>query len=135
MASRNKLRGSPAVVAARAGGLNGYPSESIGSNRDKRYYVKYLIERYHRCRELEGRFGSTRRLQYAMLFTKIEAKFRASTYFIPESRFEELVDYLHFRIDTTILGRHNIKRGISNYRSYDEFVIEHACGDPVAVAV
>ena len=51
--------------------------------------------------------------------------FKAPTYFIPESRFEELVDYLQGRIDNSILGRVNAKRGIPNYESYDEYVMQH----------
>jgi hypothetical protein len=87
--------------------------------------VKYLVERYNHYREADPGFGRTRRFHYSVLFKNIESKFKASTYFIPEARFGELVDFLHHRIDNTILGRVNNKRGIPNYESFDEYVFEH----------
>ena len=108
-----------------------YPEGCIGANLAKRNYVKYLVERYNHYREADGRFGRTTRFHYSVLFKNIEATFKAPTYFIPENRFGELVDYLHDRIDNTILGRVNHKRGIPNYESFDEYVMEHM-GVPVA---
>jgi len=102
-----------------------YPDGCVGANLAKRNYVKYLVERYHQYREADARFGRTDRFHYAVLFKNIEAKFKAPTYFIPETRFGELVDYLHDRVDNTILGRVNHKRGIPNYESFDEYVMEH----------
>jgi hypothetical protein len=55
----------------------------------------------------------------------------APTYFIPEARFGKLVDFLHYRIDNTLLGRVNGKRSIPNYESFDEYVMQHM-GVPVA---
>src|SRR5271169_4522662 len=74
-----------------------YPNGSIGAELPKRNYVKFLVERYHDYREADVSLGQGRRLHYAALFKNIEAKFKAPTYFIPESRFEELVDYLQSR--------------------------------------
>ena len=102
-----------------------YPDGCIGANLAKRNYVKYLVERYNRYREADGSFGRRTRFHYAVLFKNIESHFKAPTYFIDESRFGELVDYLHDRIDNTILGRVNHKRGIRNYESFDEYVMEH----------
>lgn len=102
-----------------------YPEGCVGANLAKRNYVKYLVERYNHYREADARFGRTDRFHYSVLFKNIESKFKAPTYFIPENRFEELVDYLHGRIDNTILGRVNHKRGIPNYESFDEYVMEH----------
>jgi len=102
-----------------------YPAGCIGANLAKRNYVKYLVERYHHYREADARFGRTGRFHYSVLFKNIEAKFKTPTYFIPEGRFDELVDYLHYKIDNTILGRGNGKRGIPNYESFDEYVMEH----------
>ena len=107
-----------------------YPSGSIGANLPKRNYIKYLVDRYHKYREADGSFGRSQRFHYAVLFKNIEAKFKAPTYFIPEARFGELVDYLHDRIDNTILGRVNSKRGIANYESFDEYVMQHMASTP-----
>src|SRR5437899_6651830 len=84
-----------------------YPEGCIGANLPKRNYVKYLVERYNRYREADARFGRTDRFHYSVLFKNIESKFKAPTYFIPEARFGELVDFLQHRVDNTILGRVN----------------------------
>jgi len=105
--------------------VSGYPEGCIGSNLPKRNYVKYLVERYNHYREADPRFGRTGRFHYSVLFKNIESKFKSPTYFIAEQRFPELVDYLHNRIDGTILGRSNAKRGISNYESFDEYMMRH----------
>ncbi len=102
-----------------------YPAGCIGADLPKRNYVKYLVERYHNYREADAGFGRTERIHYAVLFKNIEAKFKAPTYFIPENRFEALVDYLHLRIDKTILGRRNLSRGIRNFESFDEYKMQH----------
>ena len=102
-----------------------YPEGCIGANLAKRNYVKYLVERYNHYREADARFGRATRFHYSVLFKNIESTFKAPTYFIPEARFEELVDYLHHRVDNTILGRVNNKRGIPNYESFDEYLMEH----------
>jgi hypothetical protein len=102
-----------------------YPEGCIGANLAKRNYVKYLVERYNHYREADARFGRSTHFHYSVLFKNIESAFKAPTYFIPEPRFPELVDYLHDRINNTILGRVNGKRGIPNYESFDEYVMEH----------
>jgi len=102
-----------------------YPAGCIGAILAKRNYVKYLVERYNNFREADTRFGRTARFHYSVLFKNIESKFKAPTYFIPEARFGELVDFLHHRIDNTILGRVNGKRAIPNYESFDEYVMRH----------
>jgi hypothetical protein len=102
-----------------------YPPGCIGADLAKRNYVKYLVERYHEYREADVRFGRTDRFHYSVIFKNIEAAFKAPTYFISVEKFEKLVDYLHGRIDNTILGRVNSKRGIPNYESFDEYVMQH----------
>lgn len=102
-----------------------YPVGSIGRNLVKRNYIRYLVGRYHRFREADASFGKgPDRFSYAVIFKNIEREFKAPTYFVPESRFEELVKYLQQRIDRTVLGKRNRARGISNYASREEFEAE-----------
>ncbi|MGH7933374.1 MAG: hypothetical protein ACREQN_09420 [Candidatus Binataceae bacterium] len=102
-----------------------YPVGSIGRDLVKRNYVRYLVERYHRFRQANSSFGSgPARFSYAVIFKNIEREFKAPTYFIPETRFNELVEYLQQRIDRTILGRRNRARAIRNYASPEEFAAE-----------
>ena len=56
----------------------------------------------------------------------IEAHFKAPTYFIPVSRFDDLVDFLHAKIGNTILGKRNNARGHRNYETFDEFQLEQS---------
>ncbi len=99
--------------------------DTIGANLAKRNYVKYLVERYHRYRDADASFGRMKPYSYAVIYKNIEAKFKATAYLMPEGKFEELVDYLYGRINATIVGKQNHARGIPNYKSFDEYVLEH----------
>ena len=103
-----------------------YPAGSIGADLVRRNYIRYLTERYFRYREADASFGpkAVRRFSYAVLFKNIEAHFKAPTYFIPVSRFDDLVDFLHRKIESTILGKRNRARGHRNYQTFDEFQLE-----------
>jgi hypothetical protein len=104
-----------------------YPVGSIGRDLAKRNYVRYLVERYHRFRQVDSSFGSgPARFSYAVIFKSIEREFKAPTYYVPEARFHELVEYLQRRVDRTILGKRNRARGIRNYASPEEFEAEQA---------
>ncbi len=109
-------------LPGRARGKIEHPQGSIGADLMKRNYVRYLVERYNRCREADASFGPlTTRFSYAFIFKRIEAQFKAPTYFIPVRRFDELVDYLQARIDQTILGKLNHELGHRNYETFDEY--------------
>ncbi len=111
----------------RSGRPTEYPVGSIGRDLVRRNYVRYLVERYHRFREADSSFGTgPARFSYAVIFKNIEREFKAPTYFIPEARFNELVEYLQQRVDRTILGKRNRARGIRNYASPEEFAAEQA---------
>ena len=103
-----------------------YPAGSIGSDLEQRNYVRYLVQRYHRFREADSSFGRSgpARFSYAVIFKNIERKFGAPTYFIRQARFNELVKHLQQHIDATILGRNNLKRGIRNYASREDFLAQ-----------
>ena len=109
-----------------------YPAGSIGADLVQRNYIRYLTERYFRYREADASFGpkAVRRFSYAVLFKNIEAHFKAPTYFIPVTRFDELVDFLQKKIEATILGKRNRARGHRNYETFDEFQLNQA-GEPV----
>jgi hypothetical protein len=107
-----------------------YPTGSIGADLLRRNYIRYLTERYFRYREADASFGrkAVRRFSYAALFKNIESHFKAPTYFIPITRFDELVDFLQERIESTILGKRNRTRGHRNYETFDEFHLTQAGG-------
>lgn len=103
-----------------------YPAGSIGSDLAQRNYIRYLVQRYHRFREADSSYGRSgpARFSYAVIFTNIERRFGAPTYFVPRARFKELAKHLQQRIDGTILGKSNRARGIRNYASPEEFAAE-----------
>ena len=107
-----------------------YQPGDIGANPQKRNYIKYLVERYHRYRDADRSFGRTTPYSYAVIYKNIESRFKASAYHVPEAKFEELVDYLQGRIASTIVGKKNHSRGIASYKSFDEYVMEHM-GEPM----
>jgi len=109
-------------LGGRSHGKIEHPEGSIGADLMKRNYVRYLVERYNRFREADTGFGRGKtRFSYAFIFKRIEAQFKAPTYFIPVERFNELVGYLQARIDQTILGKRNHALGRQNYETFDEY--------------
>ena len=111
-------------AAGKSKRLTSYPVGCIGANLPQRNYVKYLVERYHHFRRADSGFGRVTPFNYAVIYKNIENEFKAPVYFIPENRFEALVDYLHERISRTILGKRNHAHGIRNYQTFDEYQLE-----------
>lgn len=90
--------------------------DSIGSNLEKKNYIKYLIDRYHEYKEYQEGKGN---VKYPILYSIIKKQFKASVNQIPIVRFEELCQFLKKRIDGTKLGRINKSK---NHRNYSEFL-------------
>jgi hypothetical protein len=118
---RAAVRNHRIKVVRRPHADNGHPPGSIGADPAKRDYVRYLTERYNRCRELEASFARSKtRFSYAFIFESIKSRFKAPTYFVPVERFDELLAYLQARIDQTLPGKRNRDLGRSNYETFDE---------------
>lgn len=84
-------------------------------NLAKKNYIKYLIDRYH---ELKKTDKNLTEMKYVILYNSIKRKFKAKWDMIHEKQFLELVTFLQERIDKTILGKANNKKGIKNYRDF-----------------
>jgi hypothetical protein len=109
-----------------------YPQDAIGSNLLHRNYIRYLVQRYHTFREADSSYGRrVARFSYAVIFKNIERKFKVPTYFVPDSRFEELCKHLKERIDNTVLGRNNRAKQIRSYADLDEFAQEQRSGESI----
>lgn len=102
-----------------------HPVGSIGSDINKKNYISYLIDRYYDYRKLDSKYGRIVSFNHAVIHNTIRKKFRAKTYFIPVSRFEELVDYLKFLIDRTIQGKRNKSNSTRNFETYNEYIALH----------
>ncbi len=106
---------------------NRYPEGSVGADLIKKNYIDYLIHQYFDFRKADSRFGAidhAKKFHHAEIHTSIRKKFKARTFFVPLHRFEEECQYIQGRIDKTILGKRNIKQGISNYKSFSEYIKE-----------
>lgn len=101
-----------------------YPQDSIGADTVKKSYIDYLYGRYIDYRKADSSFGAyahAQRFHPGELHRTIASKFEAKTFFIHVARFDELVDYMHYRIDNTILGKRNKSQGVPNYKEFDQF--------------
>lgn len=95
---------------------------TIGSNRDHRNYIKYLIDRYHEFKRTE--VGSAD-MNYATFYGAIKREFGAKWDYIASDRFENVACFIHSRIDRTILGKTQKSRGVKNYSTFDEYMAKH----------
>lgn len=107
------------ITTARAVKLHP-PDGVIGSDGDRRSYIKRLIERYNDFKRSE--VGDD--MDFRMIYAAITREFKCKWEFVPVSRFDDLAAYLQRRIDATILGKVQKKRGGRNYSTFDEFLAE-----------
>lgn len=101
-----------------------YPSDSIGADVIRKGYIDYLIKRYFDYKKLDAYYSNNQKFNHAEIHNTVFHNFKAKTFFIPVGRFEELSDYLKFRIDRTIAGKRNQSNGVRNYDSFDEYYHE-----------
>ncbi|WP_461640261.1 hypothetical protein [Labilibaculum euxinus] len=97
-----------------------FPDNALGKDLEKKNYISYLIKRYGEWKQLElSRKGE--KFNWPSFNKHLMNKYRASGInYININYFENLVDYLQGRIDKTIFGKNNIRKGSRNYSSFDE---------------
>jgi len=101
-----------------------YPIGSVGASVQMKNYLDYLIKRYYDYRKADTSFAAVRhsqRFHPAEIHTSIQSKFKAKTFFVPESQFEQECAYIKARIDRTILGKRNKGQGVRNYSSFEDY--------------
>jgi hypothetical protein len=95
------------------------PAEgSLGSDVVHRNYAKHLIDRYN---EFASKQAGRKEFSHAVIYRLIKNKYKADWERMPLACFDDLVMYLHDRIDRTQLGRINRAKGIKNYSTLDEY--------------
>ena len=101
-----------------------YPNGCIGFDTVKANYVAHLIKRYNEYKEYEVGKGN---MNYAVFSAQLKKQFKIgptrTLYNLPIVRFEELVTYIHSRINSTKLAKVR-GRGHKNYSTFDEYVKE-----------
>lgn len=96
------------------------PSGVIASDANLRSYIKRLIDRYHDFKRSE--VGDE--MDFRVIYAAITREFKCKWDFVPVSRFDELAAYLQRRIDGTILGKVQKKKGSRNYSTFEEYLAE-----------
>lgn len=101
-----------------------YPDGSIGRDVLMFGYTKYLADRYSTYRNFDLS-QKNEKFNFAGFYSSIIKRFKsAGVYHIPQTRFNELVDYLQKKIDGTMLAKINKSKGIlRNYDSFEEYKI------------
>ena len=107
------------ITTARAVKLHP-PDGVIGSDADRRSYIKRLIDRYNDFKRSEVR----EEMDFRMIYAAITREFKCKWEFVPVTRFDELAAYLQRRIDGTILGKVQKKKGTRTYSTFEEFLAE-----------
>lgn len=58
--------------------------------------------------------------KYIALRTALRREFKSDWKLLPSAKFAALVEFLHRRIDNTLIGRGNFAKGVASYRSFSE---------------
>ena len=99
-----------------------HPAGTIGANLDMHAYVEYLVKRFNKFRRASQRaFGEKVPFPHLAIHVDIENFFGCKTYFLPDTQFADVVQFLKDRIDNdTTAGRHNRKIGRRSYHTFEE---------------
>jgi hypothetical protein len=101
-----------------------HPPGSLGADIRRKGYIDYLLAQYFEFRKADIFYVRGHPFSHAEIHRTIQSKFGHKTFFMPVEFFERLVEFLKFRIDRTILGKHNSSRHIPNYHSYEQHLLE-----------
>ena len=95
------------------------PTDSIGANSEMRAYIQYLVKRYVDWRIKGIESGKDKRhFHPSMIHNWIRRDFGDSTYYVSQTRFTGMVQYLQDLIDGTVFGK--IRKGQNNYHSFED---------------
>lgn len=97
------------------------PTEgTIGNDPRKRSYSIYLKDKLVEYKAQTNK--CTMEFAGIIVSNQIKKKFKAPLTYIPEERYQELVDYLQAKIEQTVPGRAVKKKGKRAYKIYAEFI-------------
>ena len=98
------------------------PDDAIGLDAEKKAYVQHLIARYG---VLTKKYAPNATAPSVNLHRAIRKEFSTKALAVPISMFNSLCSFLQKKIDGTIVGKSNRKKGIPNYSPFDEWVKKH----------
>lgn len=93
----------------------------IGGSPNHRAYLKYLIDRYQEFAKRQ----TDRSFKFPAVYASIKDRFKATWEHIPISRFEEVEQFMHAKIDGTLIGRLQKSQSKSSYEQFDKFLRDH----------
>nr|VFK81114.1 MAG: hypothetical protein BECKSD772D_GA0070982_12263 [Candidatus Kentron sp. SD] len=85
-----------------------------------RSYIEYLISKYQDYQKRDK--DKTDNNKYRIIYNAIRREYGCKWQLVPADRFDELVLFLHRRIDNTRIGRIRKKRDQKRYHSFDEHI-------------
>jgi hypothetical protein len=98
-----------------------YPPGCIGYETVKANYISHLIGRYNEYKEYDLGKGN---VKYAVFFSHLKKQYKIgptrTIYHLPAQKFDELVEYIQYRINNTMLAKVKGSRH-RNYSTFDEF--------------
>ena len=98
------------------------PDDAIGRDATKKAYIQHLIARYS---DFASQYAPNAAAPSVNLHRAIRKEFSVKALAVPVSMFPSLCFFLQKKINGTILGKSNLKRGIPNYSPFDEWVKKH----------
>lgn len=105
-----------------------YADGTIGRDANRRNYIRYLMDRYYECVKADLSFGADP-VEHAEKLSKCHVRaygwiikdFGAKPYCLPVEKFAGVVALLGKKIDGTILGKNNRRKGTPNFKTFEEF--------------
>lgn len=97
----------------------------IEANPDMRTYADYLVKRYIAWRK-KGQYIDKRRFSSGSAHGILGEGFGSpsSVFLIPQPRFFDWVAQAQAKIDLTVWGKGNLKKGSRNYHTWEEHLME-----------
>ena len=92
------------------------PAGSVGSDQAMTSYVTYLIGRYQEFQK--GHTSKVGQFKYIALHTALRREFKSDWKLLPSATFAALVEFLHRRIDNTLIGRRNFTKSVASYHLF-----------------
>lgn len=95
----------------------------------KRQYVDYLLNQLTEFRQAGASFGQnfTKPVNFDITRNIAESQLKCSVY--DEGKFNDVCAYLKAKIDATILGKRNVKQGVTNHHEFEENPVQSEKGN------
>lgn len=94
------------------------PPGSIGGDQAMTSYITYLLGRYQEFQK--GHTDKTEQFKYMAIYGALKREFKGEWKLLSVDRFEDVLQFLHRRINGTLIGKRNRARGAANFHQFAE---------------